>query len=86
MGYFGTRYNQPRLLAAGLLTLSVGSLCMALPHFMAGEYKAADLPPAVCLNQHGKLTNSLRVAYNISTLSCKEKLLVLGISISCTYT
>lgn len=74
MGYFGTRYNQPRLLAAGLLTLSVGSLCMALPHFMAGEYKAADLPPAVCLSQNSESSKSLCAVFSRSTHIGKSKI------------
>lgn len=57
MGYVVTEYNQPRLIGVGVLTLSLGSLTMALPHFLTNEYKPRDLPPPVCHIDTGMIFN-----------------------------
>ncbi|XP_024895639.1 solute carrier organic anion transporter family member 4A1, partial [Pteropus alecto] len=40
VGYFGGRGHKPRWLGWGVLTMGVGSLVFALPHFAVGPYEA----------------------------------------------
>lgn len=49
VGYFGGRGHKPRWLGWGVLTMGVGSLVFALPHFAAGPYSPeGDTGVATC--------------------------------------
>ncbi|XP_069484521.1 solute carrier organic anion transporter family member 1B3-like [Ambystoma mexicanum] len=38
VSYFGAKWHRPKLIAAGCLTMSIGSFLTALPHFFMGYY------------------------------------------------
>ncbi|XP_012944388.1 solute carrier organic anion transporter family member 4A1 [Aplysia californica] len=39
VGYFGEKRHKPRLMAMGILVMSLGSLVFTLPHILGGSYK-----------------------------------------------
>uniref|UniRef100_A0A4W4G652 Solute carrier organic anion transporter family member n=1 Tax=Electrophorus electricus TaxID=8005 RepID=A0A4W4G652_ELEEL len=38
VSYFGAKFHRPRIIGAGLLLMGMGTLLMALPHFLMGRY------------------------------------------------
>uniref|UniRef100_W5NE89 Solute carrier organic anion transporter family member n=1 Tax=Lepisosteus oculatus TaxID=7918 RepID=W5NE89_LEPOC len=38
VSYFGAKFHRPKLIGAGCLLMSMGTLLMALPHFLMGRY------------------------------------------------
>ncbi|XP_046377706.2 solute carrier organic anion transporter family member 4A1-like isoform X2 [Haliotis rufescens] len=50
ISYYGATRNKPRLIAAGILILGLGSFVFALPHFITGvyNYKASDVHETSC--------------------------------------
>uniref|UniRef100_S4RKE3 Solute carrier organic anion transporter family member n=1 Tax=Petromyzon marinus TaxID=7757 RepID=S4RKE3_PETMA len=39
VSYFGARFHRPRIIAAGATLMGLGTLLIALPHFLMGRYK-----------------------------------------------
>uniref|UniRef100_A0A673LE00 Solute carrier organic anion transporter family member n=1 Tax=Sinocyclocheilus rhinocerous TaxID=307959 RepID=A0A673LE00_9TELE len=37
--YFGAKFNRPKIIGSGVLLMGIGTLLMALPHFIMGRYK-----------------------------------------------
>ncbi|KAL6459878.1 hypothetical protein MHYP_G00316370 [Metynnis hypsauchen] len=38
VSYFGAKFHRPRIIGAGVLLMAMGTLLMALPHFLMGRY------------------------------------------------
>ncbi|XP_036433228.1 solute carrier organic anion transporter family member 1C1-like [Colossoma macropomum] len=39
VSYFGAKFHRPRIIGAGVLLMAMGTLLMALPHFLMGQYE-----------------------------------------------
>ncbi|KAK2892580.1 hypothetical protein Q8A67_012568 [Cirrhinus molitorella] len=39
VSYFGAKFHRPKIIATGVLLMAIGTLLMALPHFIMGRYK-----------------------------------------------
>ncbi|XP_041114269.1 solute carrier organic anion transporter family member 1C1-like [Polyodon spathula] len=39
VSYFGAKFHRPKIIGAGCMLMSIGTLLMALPHFLMGHYK-----------------------------------------------
>ncbi|XP_033889245.3 solute carrier organic anion transporter family member 1C1-like [Acipenser ruthenus] len=39
VSYFGAKFHRPKIIGAGCMLMSIGTLLMALPHFLMGRYK-----------------------------------------------
>ncbi|XP_066525634.1 solute carrier organic anion transporter family member 1C1-like [Hoplias malabaricus] len=39
VSYFGAKFHRPKIIGAGVLLMAMGTLLMALPHFLMGRYK-----------------------------------------------
>ncbi|XP_063073114.1 solute carrier organic anion transporter family member 1C1-like [Engraulis encrasicolus] len=49
VSYFGAKYHRPKIIATGALLMTVGTLLMALPHFLMGryDYESAAVRPSM---------------------------------------
>uniref|UniRef100_S4RKF5 Solute carrier organic anion transporter family member n=1 Tax=Petromyzon marinus TaxID=7757 RepID=S4RKF5_PETMA len=43
VSYFGARFHRPRIIAAGATLMGLGTLLIALPHFLMGRVKAREI-------------------------------------------
>lgn len=57
VGYFGTRFHQPRLLGLASACLALGSLTLSLPHFITPDYQPRGSADRFCIPA-GKLHNA----------------------------
>ncbi|KTG40042.1 hypothetical protein cypCar_00016577, partial [Cyprinus carpio] len=39
VSYFGAKFHRPKIIGAGVLLMGIGTLLMALPHFIMSQYK-----------------------------------------------
>ncbi|CAL1537259.1 unnamed protein product [Lymnaea stagnalis] len=66
IGYMGSGKRKPRLLAFAVFTSAVGSITMALPHFLAGQYQLGMATEKICVTGSSANLNCTAVHHSSS--------------------
>ncbi|XP_059171061.1 solute carrier organic anion transporter family member 4C1-like isoform X2 [Physella acuta] len=64
IGYIGSGRRKPRMLSITILFSAIGSFCMAVPHFTAGQYTLGMAPEKICVLGASTTANCTNVPHS----------------------